>query len=914
MTDPSDSGLLNSGLTGETSSSLGSLMDLLLIHQRQWWASGERALVETYLRQHPALRDDSEAVLDLIYNEMILREEVDDAPRLAEYLERFPELGPQLTLQFELEEALRPSPFLKDGDGISPMLSSPVSAPRGRQAVAVADYEILGILGRGGMGIVYKARQTRLNRIVALKMILAGDHASPEASARFLAEAEAVARLQHPNIVRVFACGDHDGLPYFAMEYVAGGSLADQLDGTPRPARASAELVATLAQAMGEAHSLGIVHRDLKPANILMTEDGIPKIADFGLAKTLQVLSSLTGTHAIIGSPSYMAPEQAGGPPGAIGPTTDVYALGAILYELLTGRPPFTAESPLETLDQIREREPVPPSRLVKKIPRDLETICLTCLRKERSRRYADTDALVDDLGRFLSDKPILARRVKWVEHAWRWCRREPVLAGLGGGLLLALVLGIGGIMTQWQRAERHLKEARLQRQRAEMNFQRQWEANKALRVANEREGAARHRAQDRFDAAMKVLHVFDLAMNNAAVLRDPLMEGTRGQLLQASLALCRELQGTLEENASGSSRTRLSDAYTRVGYLSSSLGLFNEALTARKRSQALVEQIVAETPSDVASRSTLAIIYVDIGILLNVCYRPAEALGSFEQARRVQEALIRERPNDLRERERLSWTLGNIGASHLSLGRPAEAARMHEKVLEIREALLAKNLGSLRYQSNLAWCLLDLGLAREASGEISESLRLLQRATAIQAEVQRRDPALVEYRKRLAKCLDAVGRLLLRLGRAGDAAGPLERSASLIESLVQDHPALYRDDLVRSYIKIAMQRASVDQPGEMRASFQRAEAILGRLPLARPGTLYDLACGYSYCANFAPNSERSARAELALEKLRQAVAAGYRDVETMRRDPDLDPIRSYAGFHLLLMDLSFPDDPFLPG
>ena len=301
-----------------------------------------------------------------------------------------------------------------------------------RTIPSIPGYEILGELGRGGMGVVYKARQLRLNRIVALKMILAGNHASPEARVRFLAEAESVAQLHHPHIVQIFAFGDCDGRPFFEMEYVDGGSLSDRLDGTPRPPRDAARLVETLARAIHEAHRLGIVHRDLKPANILLTADGIPKIADFGLAKCLDVETGLTRTQLIVGSPSYMAPEQAGQSLGPIGPAADVYSLGAILYELLTGRPPFQAATVLETLEQVRSDEPIPPSRLRPKLPRDLVTICLKCLEKLPVRRYASSIELADDLRRFEAGQTIRrGRSVRTNEcgagaAASPWSRRWP--------------------------------------------------------------------------------------------------------------------------------------------------------------------------------------------------------------------------------------------------------------------------------------------------------------------------------------------------------------------------------------------------------------------------------------------------------------------------------------------------------
>jgi WD40 repeat protein len=311
-----------------------------------------------------------------------------------------------------------------------------------RPVPAIAGYEIMGELGRGGMGVVYHARQTRLNRPCALKMILAGAHAVAEEASRFLREAEAIARLQHPNIVQIHHIGEADGLPFFELEYVDGGGLVQQLDGTPWTPERAARLIGTLAGAMAVVHRLGIVHRDLKPANILLAADGTPKIVDFGLAKALGTESGLTQSESVMGSPQYMAPEQACGWTKRAGPPADVYALGAIFYELLTGRPPFRGATMLETLEQVKTVDPVPPSRLVPRLPRDVETVCLKCLQKEPARRYSDAAALADDLGRYAAGLPVRARRVGEAERAWRWCRRNPVTAGLVGGIALALVVG----------------------------------------------------------------------------------------------------------------------------------------------------------------------------------------------------------------------------------------------------------------------------------------------------------------------------------------------------------------------------------------------------------------------------------------------------------------------------------------
>jgi tetratricopeptide (TPR) repeat protein len=339
----------------------------------------------------------------------------------------------------------------------------------------IGGYEVLGWLGRGGMGVVYKARQVRLKRLVALKMILGGPHAHADQTARFRAEAEAVARLQHPNIVQVYEVGEDQGRPYFSLEFVEGGSLDKKLAGTPLPARTAAQLVQTLARAMEAAHQRGIVHRDLKPANILLAggpdvsvERGTPKITDFGLAKRLDDDSARTQSGAILGTPSYMAPEQAMGNLRLIGPLADVYALGAILYECLTGRPPFKAATLMETLEQVRSDEPVPPGRLQPKVPRDLETICLKCLEKPPQGRYASAGALADDLQHFLDGEPIWARRVRLWERAVKWTRRRPTAAALVGVLVfVGLALPAAGLQFAAQRAQRreteqkHLEGAR---------------------------------------------------------------------------------------------------------------------------------------------------------------------------------------------------------------------------------------------------------------------------------------------------------------------------------------------------------------------------------------------------------------------------------------------------------------------
>jgi WD40 repeat protein/predicted Ser/Thr protein kinase len=304
------------------------------------------------------------------------------------------------------------------------------------------DYELLSEIARGGMGVVYKARQVNLNRVVALKMILAGQLASPEDVKRFYAEAEAAANLDHPGIVPIFEIGAHENQHYFSMAYIEGRSLADRVKGGPLPPREAAELTRKIAEAMAYAHSKGVIHRDLKPANVLLDANGEPKVTDFGLAKKVENDSGLTRTGAVMGTPSYMPPEQAAGKTDDVGPLADVYSLGAILYCLLTGRPPFQAANPLDTLLQVMEREPVSISTINPEIQRDLETICHKCLQKERAKRYASAQELADDLGRWLRGEPIYARAVSNMERAYRWVKRNPLVSGLTAATLAAIMIG----------------------------------------------------------------------------------------------------------------------------------------------------------------------------------------------------------------------------------------------------------------------------------------------------------------------------------------------------------------------------------------------------------------------------------------------------------------------------------------
>ena len=419
----------------------------------------------------------------------------------------------------------------------SPMIADTASG--GTALPSIPDYEILEELGRGGMGVVYKARQLRLNRVVALKVLLAGAHASPQDLIRFRAEAEAVARLRHPNVIAIYEVGSHNGLPFCALEFADGGSLSARVRGQPQSPRAAAELVAAIALGVQAAHQQGIIHRDLKPANILLADGvlpdpdatmgppalggaqpAVPKIADFGLAKWLAAEGGMTQTGVIAGTPSYMAPEQARGDRAEVGVPADVWALGAILYELLTGRPPFQAPTPLETVQLVCDAEVVPPRGLQPGIPRDLETVCLKCLHKEPRHRYASARELAEDLSRWLNREPIRARPVGHGERLVRWCQRHPALAALAGALFLVASLGLGGVLWQWRQAVAARDVAHGDREHAQKEQAKAERLADNLRAQNERVLRQFYRAN--ISAAARALDLNNVASARALLEAAP--------------------------------------------------------------------------------------------------------------------------------------------------------------------------------------------------------------------------------------------------------------------------------------------------------------------------------------------------------------------------------------------------------
>ena len=436
---------LDSFVAGLPDATPADLAELIRVDLTRRWQRPDRERAESFLHRFPTVAADPELTLDIVYCEYLARERAGERPDLAEYEERFPALAASLAEQVRLHEAFEtleqedPATDAGDAEQAAEQFSERWLPP--------ASYELMEEIGSGGMGVVYKARHTGLDRFVALKMLREIDAGNPELLMRIRAEARVVATLDHPQIVQVYDYGEHAGLPFIAMELVPGGSLADRLNGVAWSPREAAELMVKLVVAVQFAHERRVIHRDLKPANVLIADgagrDLNIKVTDFGLAKLcMDEATSNTRSFAFLGTPSYMAPEQAKGRTGELGPAVDIYSLGAILYELLTGEPPIRGASPLETLGLLLSSEPVSIHRRAPRVSRDLATICDKCLHREPHGRYGTAAELRADLEYFLQGRPIRARRAGGAERLWRWCRRNPSLA-MALGSVTALLLTI---------------------------------------------------------------------------------------------------------------------------------------------------------------------------------------------------------------------------------------------------------------------------------------------------------------------------------------------------------------------------------------------------------------------------------------------------------------------------------------
>ncbi|WP_165226814.1 serine/threonine-protein kinase [Aquisphaera insulae] len=824
-------------------------LTILLDSQSVDWQRGVRAPVEAYLPREGEGRGDSEVILSLIYHEVLLRRRINgENPTVAEYVSRFPELADDIRDQFELDSAL---PFEDTETSGRP----PVVVPPG--PADMPDYEVLEVLGRGGTGVVYKARQRSLNRTVAVKMILDGAHSSARQAERFRAEAEAIARLQHPGIVQIHEVGEHDGRPFLALEYVPGGTLDRALGGMPLPADRAAALVETLAPAVNHAHERGVVHRDLKPANVLLTAAGEPKIADFGLARLVAGDSHQTDSGAMVGTPSYMAPEQVDGGPRRIGPATDIYALGAILYEALTGRPPFRGESPVETLLQVRGADVVPPRRLRPDLPRDLETICLKCLEKDPKRRYATATALANDLKAHREGRPIVARPVPAWERAWLWARRQKAMAaGVALVALAAIALLAGGVVHnvvlsrlngRLERTNEELLEARAE---AEANARDALAAISLLlvRVADERlsgtpeaEPVRRDLLRDAIDRLepLRRRNPSDPAIRQEmgrAHLGIAAIHAALGEFSQAQ-GQFREAIGILEgllaaEPGSSPIRDELARAHMGLAELVS-------PEEGRANFLRIVELWEPAAAADPAIRGRLAAVYFSVASQKDG-FGIASGASYCEKAVAMLEELFASEPE--KYRSDLARAHHNLGLADGRAGLQDQAMEHFRRAENLWKAVPADRRGD-QDQEALAACQNALGLAIQnrpgaTEKDLKEAEAMLRQAVDSDTELVRRHPRLVKPRSGLARAWSNLGSFYWFAHRWPEAEAAYARGLREIEAAARDFPEHQPLQilLAHGHGDLADARSKVGKTAEARAGFEQARAIIEPIIERSPG------------------------------------------------------------------------------
>jgi tetratricopeptide (TPR) repeat protein len=784
----------------------------------------------------------------------------------------------------------------------------------------VPGYDILRELGRGGMGVVYQARHHALQRTVALKMLLAGSHASADERQRFRTEAEAVARLQHPGIVQIYEIGDFQGLPYVALEYCGGGNLKSKLAGNSLPPAEAAHLVEQLTRAMAVAHQHRIIHRDLKPRNILLADSGAAKIADFGLAKKLDD-PGLTHTRVVIGTPNYMPPEQARGDMSAVGPLADVYALGAILYELLTGRPPFVGASTEQVLAQVTGQEPVPPRRLQPQLPRDLETIALCCLQKEPGRRYASAAALADDLRRFQAGEPIVARPVGRLERAWKWARRRPAVASLSAALVLAVAVGFALVTWKWlqERQARELaqlkeREAELAgarerqakeqesaaRKRAEANEAREAKARDEERQAKVNESKARQEAEKQRDLALKYFAraqdavrqmLTEVSENDDLLKNEPRFELVRKKLLEKALGYYQEF---LQEKSNDPAlRLATAIAYRDVGAMHGQLGSKEEAEKAHRASVDIVKRLCAEYPREAAYRQELAMDYYNLGLLLLQTGRLPEAERLWLEARDLCEQLAKESPTVSGHWHYLATISSALGNLLRDTSRLPEAETRFRQAIKVNQLLVKEFPTAAEHRDNLAQSCNNLALLLHTTGKLLEAEDLFRQSIKLQQDLAADFPRVAAYRHGVAVACSNLGAMLDEAGRLDEAEKLLRLARDLDLEVVRDFPSVarYRQSLAHSCTNLAYLLRRTGRSQEAEKLLHQALELREQLAAEFPTVVEHRKDLANVCHNFAQlldDTERFAEAEKLFgqaQVLRQQLVDDYPAVAEYRMD-----------------------------